>query len=43
VEVVLKGDAADLCTDEERHLVQFFGNEYLKYRERTPTRIPFVS
>ncbi|KRX25790.1 Protein-S-isoprenylcysteine O-methyltransferase [Trichinella nelsoni] len=27
---------------EESYLVQFFGNEYLKYREEVPSGIPFV-
>ncbi|RMD41649.1 hypothetical protein DV735_g3485, partial [Chaetothyriales sp. CBS 134920] len=27
---------------EERHLVQFFGKEYIDYRQRVPTRIPFI-
>ncbi|KRZ77769.1 Protein-S-isoprenylcysteine O-methyltransferase [Trichinella papuae] len=27
---------------EESYLVQFFGNEYLKYREKVPSGIPFV-
>ncbi|KIX05755.1 uncharacterized protein Z518_03727 [Rhinocladiella mackenziei CBS 650.93] len=27
---------------EERHLVSFFGQDYLDYRKRTPVRIPFI-
>ncbi|EXJ89270.1 hypothetical protein A1O3_02336 [Capronia epimyces CBS 606.96] len=27
---------------EERHLVSFFGQDYLEYRKRTPVRIPFI-
>ncbi|KAI1628533.1 protein-S-isoprenylcysteine O-methyltransferase [Exophiala viscosa] len=27
---------------EERHLVSFFGQSYLDYRERVPVRIPFI-
>lgn len=29
-------------TDEESYLVTFFGDQYLKYRTTTPTRIPFI-
>lgn len=29
-------------SDEERHLVSFFGQEYHDYRERVPVRIPFI-
>ncbi|KAF5095016.1 hypothetical protein D0Z00_003305 [Geotrichum galactomycetum] len=28
--------------DEEQYLLVFFGNEYKKYREATPTLIPFI-
>ncbi|EXJ95154.1 hypothetical protein A1O1_00273 [Capronia coronata CBS 617.96] len=27
---------------EEKHLVSFFGQDYLDYRKRTPVRIPFI-
>ncbi|KAL6245678.1 farnesyl cysteine-carboxyl methyltransferase [Rhinocladiella similis] len=27
---------------EERHLVSFFGQQYLNYRDRVPVRIPFI-
>ena len=30
------------CIEEELFLVQFFGQEYLDYREKTPVRIPFI-
>ena len=29
-------------TDEERHLVRFFGNEYIQYRKRVGTGLPFI-
>ncbi|KIV92018.1 hypothetical protein, variant [Exophiala mesophila] len=29
-------------TYEERHLVSFFGREYVDYRDKTPVRIPFI-
>jgi protein-S-isoprenylcysteine O-methyltransferase Ste14 len=28
--------------DEERHLVSFFGQAYIDYRNSTPVRIPFI-
>lgn len=31
-----------LMTEEESFLVQFFGNDYLDYRKRTPVLIPFI-
>ncbi|OCT53189.1 Protein-S-isoprenylcysteine O-methyltransferase [Cladophialophora carrionii] len=31
-----------LLPDEEQHLVSFFGQDYLDYRERVPVRIPFI-
>jgi protein-S-isoprenylcysteine O-methyltransferase len=27
--------------DEERHLVRFFGNDYVNYRKRVGTGLPF--
>lgn len=33
---------ANWIQDEERHLVSFFGQEYLDYRRRVPVRIPFI-
>ncbi|OHT07280.1 hypothetical protein TRFO_24620 [Tritrichomonas foetus] len=32
----------DRIKDEEEALVEFFGREYIEYRERTPTWIPFI-
>lgn len=29
--------------DEEAHLIVFFGKDYVHYRERIPTRIPFIA
>lgn len=31
-----------LTLDEERHLVRFFGDEYVQYRKRVGTGLPFV-
>ncbi|KAM0793225.1 hypothetical protein ACM66B_000691 [Microbotryomycetes sp. NB124-2] len=28
---------------EEKYLIQFFGDEYVQYKKRVPTRIPFVA
>ncbi|KAK4058053.1 farnesyl cysteine-carboxyl methyltransferase [Microbotryomycetes sp. JL221] len=28
---------------EEKYLIQFFGDEYVKYKQRVPTRIPFIA
>lgn len=38
------GHEAELIigVDEERHLVSFFGKEYIHYRDQTPVRIPFI-
>jgi len=34
---------ADLfCADEEQDLVKFFGDDYLAYRKRVGTGIPFI-
>ena len=33
---------ADRITDEETQLIQFFGDDYKKYRQKTPTWIPFI-
>eukprot|EP01027_Heterolobosea_sp_BB2_P007303 GEZU01010887.1.p1 GENE.GEZU01010887.1~~GEZU01010887.1.p1 ORF type:complete len:145 (-),score=24.81 GEZU01010887.1:34-468(-) len=27
---------------EEKYLIRFFGDEYVRYRDRTPTYLPFV-
>ncbi|VVT56572.1 uncharacterized protein SAPINGB_P005157 [Magnusiomyces paraingens] len=32
----------DRIQDEEQYLVCFFGNDYVEYRKRTPTLIPFI-
>lgn len=29
-------------TDEEKHLIDFFGNDYKTYRARTLVWIPFI-
>lgn len=30
------------CTDEEKHLISFFGDDYVTYREKTWVGIPFI-
>lgn len=32
----------DAAAAEEKTLIQFFGDDYEVFRQRTPTRIPFV-
>lgn len=32
----------DRITDEEEFLIQFFGDEYVEYKRRVPTGIPFI-
>lgn len=36
------GAFADLVTDEEQDLVKFFGDDYIAYRKRVGTGIPFI-
>jgi protein-S-isoprenylcysteine O-methyltransferase len=33
---------ADFETDEEKHLIEFFGDNYRDYRARTRVWIPFI-
>lgn len=30
------------CTAEEKYLINFFGDDYRKYRGRTAVAIPFI-
>ena len=36
------GSQADNCLDEEKHLIDFFGDDYKAYRTRTRVWIPFI-
>ncbi|KAK4687611.1 protein-S-isoprenylcysteine O-methyltransferase, partial [Tremellales sp. Uapishka_1] len=40
--VVLRRFFGSRIEGEEKHLVSFFGDEYVQYRQRVPTGVPFV-